>query len=268
MFFIFFFCITFLRAQNSTSQSVQSDATAEADDPSRYFTRVELFNELQHYKYFVPLKQSNVYLNESTIRAILKLGDKFTTRLDVPFVYNSFNSPVGLKQFGISDISFRLLGYKFLDSPKSALTASIEVSLNTANSPLLGTGKNILNPVVSYTVTLKKGVFLILIFQEPFSVSGNHARANISYSELQAALLYTWSKKLWSYLGPELYLDYVNGGASMNVEARVAYNLKPRINLYTQAGVGIFGDFIARYQWEAEIGCRYFMFRNKHMNKN
>jgi len=269
LFLVYLFLgISLVQAQNSSNQSADRVSAAEADDPSRYLTRVELLNELQHFKYFVPLNQNNVYLNETTFRTIVKIGDKFTTRLDIPFLYNSYSSPNGLKQFGISDISFRLLGYKFLDSPKNALTASIEVSLNTANSPLLGTGKNILNPVISYTATLEKGVFLIFIFQEPFSFSGNKARPNISYSELQVAFLYTWSKTLWSYIGPELYIDYVNGGASMNVEARVAFNLRPRINLYAQTGVGVFGDFIERYQWEAEIGCRYFMFRKMHENKN
>jgi hypothetical protein len=29
-----------------------------------------------------------------------------------------------------------------------------------------------------------------------------------------------------------------------------------------KAGVGLFGDFIARYQWGAEVGCRYYLLRN------
>ena len=50
--------------------------------------------------------------------------------------------PLQTKQSGIGDISFRLLGYKFFEKSKSAFTVSIEISLNTAESPILGTGKN------------------------------------------------------------------------------------------------------------------------------
>jgi hypothetical protein len=202
-------------------------------------------------------------LNQTTFRTIVKIGKRFTTRVDVPFVYNSFATPKDYQQFGLSDISFRLLGYKIAQSKKSAVTASIEISLNTAQSPLLGAGKNIILPVVSYTRVLnKKGALFAFIFQEAISFSGDEAREPISFSKLQPILLYTWTRKLWTVVAPELYIDYVHGGASMNLEGRIAYAPVKRINVWAQAGGGIFGDFIARYQWGAEVGFRYFFLRN------
>jgi hypothetical protein len=255
-----FFC--FSQEQQSTVIKDEPESEAIADDPSRYFTRFELFNEIQHYNHFTPLNANNIYLNQTTVRAIVKLGERFTTRLDIPFLYNSYLSPAGYQQFGISDISLRLLGYKFLESPKQALTLSLECSLNTANSPLTGTGKNIIVPMVSYSRSIKKGELLAFVFEEALSFSGDQNRQNISYSRLQVILLNTWSKKIWTSLAPEWYLDYVQGGLSMNLEGRVAYALRPRLNFFFQAGAGIFGDFMARYTWSAQIGCRYFMFRN------
>ncbi len=251
----------FVKAQKSSNNAKEPESEVIADDPSRFITRFEIFNQLQRYHYFVPLKADNIYLNQTTFRTIIKLGEKFTTRLDLPFVYNSFHSPNGFQQFGISDISFRLLGYKLLESPKRAFVMSIEFSLNTANSPLTGTGKNIVIPLLSFTQSLKKGELLAFVFEEPLSFSGDKNRQDISYSKLQVILINTWSRKVWTSLAPEWYLDYIQGGLSMNLEGRVAYAARPRLNYYFQAGAGIFGEFIARYTWSVEMGFRYFMFR-------
>lgn len=67
---------------------------------------------------------------------------------------------------------------------------------------------------------------------------------------------------MWTLLEPELYVDYVHAGASMNLKEKITYAPAKRINLWAQTGIGLFGDFIARYQWKAEVGCRYFFLRN------
>ncbi len=238
---------------------------ASGDDPSQFFTRIELFNELQQHKngdtYF--------YLNQTTFRTIVKVGEKFTTRLDLPYVYNSFNANGDVKQSGLGDISFRLLGYKFLESSKSALTVSVEISMNTAKSRLLGLGKNVLIPLFSYTTSIpKRKILLGVIFQEAISFSGNSDRDDVSFSKLQPFIIKILSKKMWTLLAPELYVDYIHGGASMNMEARFAYAPVKRINIYLQLGAGMFGDFAARYQWGCEVGCRYFLLRSSLLNKN
>jgi hypothetical protein len=53
----------------------------------------------------------------------------------------------------------------------------------------------------------------------------------------------------------------------MNLEARCAYAPTRRINVWAQAGVGLFGDFIACYQWGAEVGCRYYFLKNTAFKK-
>ena len=77
-----------------------------ADDPSQFLTRVEIFNEFQHYD-----KYDGFNLNQTTIRTIVKLGKRFTTRVDIPFLNNTFPYPQGFDKFGLGDISFRLLVY-------------------------------------------------------------------------------------------------------------------------------------------------------------
>jgi hypothetical protein len=250
-------------AQNSTDSLTKEHGLANADDPSQFFTRIEVFNELQYYD------KADVYLNQTVVRTIIKIGKRFTTRLDLPFVYNSFTSPANHKQSGLGDISFRLLGFRFIEKPKSAVTASIEISMNTAESPLLGTGKNMVIPVVSYTLLApKKKMLFAMVVQQVNSVGGDEERSDISFSKIQAILIKKWSTRAWTVLAPEWFIDYVNGGLSMNFRSRMTYAPTPRINIWVTPSAGIFGDFQGRYQWSADVGGRYFLFRQMNFKKN
>jgi hypothetical protein len=240
---------------------VTKNEGAAGDDPSQFITRIELFNEIQHYP-------NDSYLDLTTLRINLKIGKRFTTRLDLPFVYNSLSTPADIDHFGLGDISIRLLGYQFLQSKKSALTASVEVGFNTARSPILGTGKNMIIPMLTYSQLMKNHkTILSLVFQQAHSFGGYSDRMDFSYTKLQAVLIQIWTRKIWMVVAPECYIDYVNGGMSMNFEVRGAYAPTRRINVWAQTGVGLFGDFIARYQWSAEVGCRYYFLRNLLLNK-
>ena len=254
----------FLQAQDSADTLKKIPIKANADDPSQFFTRIEVFNELQHYD-----KDGNdFYLNQTILRTIWKIGKRFTTRIDLPYVYNSINTPANYRQSGIGDISFRLLGYKFREKPKSAFTASIEISFNTAQSPILGTGKNLVIPVVSYTQAIpKKKMLFWVVFQQANSIGGDEARPDISFSKIQAVLLKYWSRRTWTVLAPEWFLDYVHGGVSMNLRTRMTYAPAPRINIWVTPSAGIFGDFAGRYQWSLDVGGRYFLFREMNFKK-
>jgi hypothetical protein len=248
-------------AQTANDTTARQPNSSAADDPSQFFTRVELFNELQH-------NPNDYYWNQTTLRTIVKLGKRFTTRLDIPYGYNSLSSPEGEKHNGFGDISFRLLGFKLIDDPKSAITLSMEVSLNTSGSKLLGTGKNMIIPLLSYTRTLKRpGNLLSVVLQQTNSFSGDETRENVSFTKLQGIYIKMWSKKMWTLVAPVLYIDYVHGGTSMNIEGRMVYATAPRSNFWVQAGAGLYGDFILRYQWAAQLGYRYFLFRNMNWKR-
>ena len=230
-----------------------------ADDPSQFLTRVEIFNEFQHYD-----KYDGFSLNQTTIRTIVKLGKRFTTRVDIPFVNNTFPYPQGFDKFGLGDISFRLLGYNIYQARRSAVTASLEISLNTAATPAQGTGKNMIIPVISYSAFLKDyKTLMALVFQQTNSFSGDESRQDLSFSKIQGIVLHYWNKRTWSVVVPELFIDYIHGGTSMILKGRMAFAPTPRVNVWAQANAGLYGDFITRYNWGGEVGCRYFMIRKK-----
>lgn len=260
---VFFLGFIPSQAQTDTIQPkdtiLQKIVHTNADDPSQFLTRVEIFNEFQHYD-----RSGGFNLNQTVVRTIVKFGKRFTTRLDVPLVNNSFSYPQGYTSFGLGDISFRLLGYKIRETKRSAFTASLEVSLNTASTPAQGTGKNMIIPLITYSSLLKdKKTIAVITFQQANSFSGDEHRPDLSFSKIQAILLHYWSRKIWTVAGPELFIDYINGGTSMILKGRMAFAPSPRINLWAQANAGLYGDFVTRYNWGAEAGARYFMIRQK-----
>ena len=263
--FFFSFCqISILCAQGSADTVKQEQLKKNADDPANFLTRVEFFNELQHHE----KNGKDFYVNQTTLRTIFKLGKRFTTRIDLPYVYNSINTPTNHDQSGIGDISFRLLGYKFWERKLSAFTASIEVSLNTAQSPILGTGKNVILPVVSYSKLIpKKKLLFSAVLQQANSLGGDETRSKISFSKLQLIALKYWTRRFWTVLAPEWYYDYVNDGASMILRTRFTGAPTPRMNIWITPSAGIFGDFVGRYQWSIDIGGRSFFLREMNFKK-
>ncbi len=246
------------QAQSNQDAIQKVEHGASVDDPSQFFTRIEIFNELQHF-------DKDYYLNQTIWRTNIKIGKRFTTRLDVPWVYNSKYSPEGFKHAGLGDISFRLLGYRILESPKSAVTASVEFSLNTAESPLLGTGKNLIIPLITYSRIFKaKKMILALTFQQVNSFSGDETRKQVNFSKFQTILVKTYTPKIWTVFITDWYADYENGGLSMNAKLRGGYGATKIFHFWGQGGVGVFGDFIGRYQWSIEIGTRFFILRKRN----
>lgn len=234
-----------------------------ADDPSSFFTRLEVFNEFQHF-------ENGIELNQTVIRNIIRLGRKFTTRIDVPIVHNSFEHPAGYSQFGIGDISFRLLGYKLTENPFSAFTTSIEFQLNTAASPLLGTGKNLLIPVITYSDLFKNRKDLVsLVLQQVITIGGDQERKDLNFTKIQAIYLHFWSKRLWTVVGDEIFVDYENdANTAMIFKCRATGAPSPRLNVWLQANKGLYGDFVGRYDWGFEAGFRYFLLRSMNLKKS
>jgi hypothetical protein len=123
--------------------------------------------------------------------------------------------------------------------------------------------------MASYFLILPRSKMLFsLILQQVNSVSGDEERADISFSKVQAIIIKRWSPRFWTVLAPEWFLDYVRDGLSMNLRTRMTYAPTPRMNIWLTPSVGIFGDFPGRYHWSADIGGRYFLFREMNFKKS
>jgi hypothetical protein len=161
------------------------------------------------------------------------------------------------------------LGYKLKENPFSAFTASIEVQLNTAASPLLGTGKNLLIPVITYTDLLKnkKDLFSV-VFQQVITMGGDAERNDLNFTKIQAFYLHFWSKRWWTVVADEIFVDYEHDAqTSMIAKLRMTSAPTPRLNVWLQGNKGLYGNFVGRYQWGMEAGFRYFLLRSMNLKK-
>ena len=244
--------VTTLAQQDSVSSKTHSGLAQ--DDPSQFLTRMEVLNELQY-------RETLGHINVTTFRSVIALGKRMTTRIDIPIVYN--NAPIeGYDRSGIGDISVRLLGYRIIESSRAVALASVEFSFNTAQSPLLGSGKNVISPLIAGSWRIPKHrTVLAGLFQQYYSLWGDPTRNDVSWTKFQFYLLNAWSKRAWTLFAPEVYFDHHSSGASMNVEGTACYRLTGRLTLWIKGGAGLFGDHPARYQWTAETGLRYLMLR-------
>ncbi|MBL7851636.1 MAG: hypothetical protein JNN04_12095 [Cyclobacteriaceae bacterium] len=252
------FFLLFVRAAFGQSDSLSRHNGILQDDPSNIFTRIELFNERQ------TLTDGTV-ANVTTARGIMAIGKRFTTRVDIPYISLPRTSSAEATS-GIGDVSARLLGYKILQSRRAAMLASVELSFPTAQSPLLGMGRNIITPVIAYTRYLpKRKTVLALTYQDYFSFGGDESRAHIRWSRMQLYHIRPWSRRVWTLLLPELYYDHSGGGFSMNLEATGYYRMSDRFAVWLKGGAGLFGDHPARYSWTVEVGLRHLIWRKKKL---
>lgn len=246
-----------IRAQQD-STTVANQSGIRLDDPSNVVTRIELFNEYQ-------TRTDGSAANVTTVRGIMAVGKRFTTRLDIPYIHlpktNSQEATVG-----IGDISARLLGYKLLQSKRSAMLASVEMSFPTAQSPLLGFGRYLVTPVIAFSTLLpKQKAILAITYQEYFSFGGDESRGHIRWARVQMYHIKPWSKRIWTLILPEYYYDYASGGSSMNIEVAMNYRMSNRLAIWLKGGAGLFGDHPARYAWTIEPGLRFLIWRKKEI---
>jgi hypothetical protein len=240
----------------SDTTAIANQSTTLQDDPANVFTRIEVFHEYQRLR-------NGQFMNVTTTRGIMALGKRFTTRVDIPYV-SLPNSSSTEPTSGIGDISLRLLGYKFLESKRSALLASLELSLPTATSPNLGLGRYVITPVVAYSIYLPKRKSIIaLTYQEYFSFGGDESRQNIRWTRMQLYHIKPWSRRFWTLLLPELYYDHANGGTSMNLELYGFYRINNRFSFWLKGGKGLYGEHPARYNWTMEVGLRHLIWKKR-----
>jgi hypothetical protein len=105
------------------------------------------------------------------------------------------------------------------------------------------------------------------VLQQANSFGGYTDRIEVSFSKLRAILLHIRTKRIGTVVAPRCYLNCIFSGLSMNFEIRNAYASAHRINVWARAGVGVFCDFIERYQCGAEAGCLHYSLNNIFFNK-
>ena len=191
-----------------------------------------------------------------------KLGKRFGARVRTRFQSLSVENPsdglFGTSEVsGIGDIDARVL-YMAYASKRVIVVPGLEAYFDTASTPALGNGANVLAPVLF-------GVFPGVLggkslfapgYQYLFDISGDDTK--ISRSQID--LYFVWllgAGKHWLIVDPQIVLDHENSVEPALVEVEWGYMIAPSVgaSTYVRPGVGIGSD--KPYEWNVEFGFKY-----------
>jgi hypothetical protein len=191
-----------------------------------------------------------------------KLGQQFGMRIRTRFQSLSVETPgeglFGTSEVsGIGDIDARVL-YMAYASKRVIIVPGLEAFFDTASTPALGNGANVLAPVVF-------GVFPGILggtslfapgYQYLFDISGD----DTTISRSQIDLYFVWllgGGKNWLIVDPQIVLDHENSKEPALVEVEWGYMIAPSVgaSTYIRPGVGIGSD--KPYEWNVEFGFKY-----------
>lgn len=236
----------------------QSNGTAEAVarrlDPTDFKTRFETRYEYQSLQ-SGGARQLVVPRYEHAFSRALSL------RFDLPYVVDDSPSRDVDDEHGIGDMTVRP-ALRVHRSEAFSLVTAAEFILDTASDERLGTGKNVVAPLVYASFGLPRFNSVLFPYAQHYvSVSGDDERNDINQTLLRLGLLTRWPRRFYSFLEPSLYVDWERDQRTgFTLELEVGRFATSRLALWARPGVGLWGDNLPPvYNWNFEVGFRYFL---------
>jgi hypothetical protein len=160
---------------------------------------------------------------------------------------------------GIGDFDARLLALPYASS-KLILAAGLELFMDTASNPALGSGKWSLAPMAIAILpgVFGKGSLFAPAYQYVFSVAGEEDRADISRSQIDIYCVWGLAKgRNWLIVDPQIVLDHKNKRELATAEVEWGFMIAPAAGVsgYVRPGVGI-GHY-RPYNWNLELGIKF-----------
>jgi hypothetical protein len=183
----------------------------------------------------------------------------FALRFEVPYVVD--DPPGGDDESGIGDILIRP-ALRLYRGEGFAVVAAAEITFDTASDDRLGTGKNVVAPLVFASFDVPKLNSVVFPFaQQSVSVSGDDDRSDINTSLFRVGVLSRWPNRFYTFLEPSLYIDWERDEKTgFTLELEVGRLLNRQLAIWGRPGVGLWGDNLPYiYDWNFEIGFRYFL---------
>lgn len=228
--------------------SEQADTDKSGTDPTKFLRTLKLVNEFQG------LTTDN-YFNITSLQYIQPFADaKMNLRVKVPLAWTDAQ---GDGETGLGDIQLRYNWLSYADT-KQAVLLGAELTADSASEDVLGRGKWIISPLVTYAMFLNKNVIFAPTYQHNLSFAGDGDRGDVNESVLDFYLVMTAdNKKSWVTIDPTLGIDWENDERMpFSVEVELGRNigtlLGGALNAYLRPGIGIGQD--RAYDWNIEIG--------------
>jgi hypothetical protein len=186
-------------------------------------------------------------------------SNSLAIRAEVPVAQYDPGNSVGTSE-GVGNLLTRL-AWRAARTESYALVVGSEMSLDTASSANLGTGKHVLAPFAFWSIDIPsaKSVFFPYV-QHGIAVGGDGSRENVHYTNLRTSLLTRWPARTYSFVEVNYWFDHERSNRySSYVKAEVGRFFTPKTGFYLRPGTGISGtDARLGIKWSMEIGMRHF----------
>ena len=224
---------------------------AKRIDPTDFKNRFDLRGE--HIDY------GTVSTYTVTPRGEYAFTNSIGLRVELPVVRYDPGSGTASDQ-GIGNLLTRL-AWRAVRGDGYAMVVGSELIFNTASDTTMGNGKNVIAPLVFWSIDIPqaKSVFFPFI-QHGRSYSGETSREAVHYTNLRTSLLTRWPSKVYSFVEVSYWFDHERSNSySSNIKAEVGRFFTPKTGFYIRPGTGISGtDNRLGVKSTMEIGMRHF----------
>lgn len=246
-----FTCVVFLLEPFTlhADEGSSSDKPPPGANPTDILTR----GDLKH-KYIK--SQSGAETHAVTARFDYALTSDLLVRVDVPFVDVDPSVNTISSESGIGDLYVRL-GWRAVNQPKFAFFMGADFFLDTASEDILGSGTDIVAPLVAGMWVLPEYNSLAgVILAHYFDFGGG---LDISETEIRPMYVQTLPNGFWLTIDSHFFIDWEdNEEFGWYQELQLGKMLMKKLGITITPGVGITGDNRTVPDWTIETNLRYF----------
>jgi hypothetical protein len=206
-----------------------------------------LYNNITKFRFIVPFAKKR-----ASIKVDLPLN---ATNTSIGFLTGGTEGPLGRRPIGVlagdTKAGFGDLNLKFTYVPyfsrrlKLGLVTSVEFGFDTANKPVLGSGKNTIAPTLVVVTFPMRNTIFAPTYKQTNSYSGQAARGNINQGVFDFYFVRMFDEgRKFINLDPQLLLNYETGKVSSAVETTFGFvvSQKQGISYYVTPGFPIGGN--------------------------
>ena len=162
-------------------------------------------------------------------------------------------------EFGFGDIDLRFMTVPYYNVPKKfAMALGVEFFLNTASEDALGAGATSVAPLIflGFFNPIGPGSVLFPGYQHTLSIDEDDGRSRVNSGLIDLFLVQTFKEnKFWTYVDPQIVLDYENDEYFMLLELQGGMMVGPKgHSVYIMPSFGVSGD--RPYDFSIEVGYK------------
>jgi hypothetical protein len=232
----------------AASSVSSSEAAAPSDEPAKHPTDLGSLIELRNDY----TRKGEAVTNAGVLHGEYAARPWISLRVEVPFVY--VDTPKSGSAFGVGDVSARATAR--LAAFEVSLLAGADFLFDSAASPELGAGKNVIGPFATVAWDLGPGVWVRVQVQQLASFGGDSRRPAVSATSVRPYALVSLPEGFWLMVDQKLQV-YQAGNQRLGYTAvfEAGKELTNEVSMYVDPGVEL--DSPWALAWLMSAGIRW-----------